>query len=87
MVRSRPMLAAEGDGFVVAPDGSRAGLVWEAEVDHPDITEVLAPDDLRWGVWAVGLSEPMRTKGEARAYLAALVPMLRPRWEEWTARR
>ena len=76
-----------GDAFVVAPDGSRAGLVWEAEVDDPYCTEALAPDESRWGVWAVGLRESMRTVEEARAYLAALLPMLRPRWEEWAGRR
>ena len=39
-----------GDAFVIAPDGSRAGLVWESEVDAPHFTEVLAPDDQLWGV-------------------------------------
>lgn len=38
-----------GDAFVVAPDGSRAGLVWESQVSDPFFNEVLAPDDDRWG--------------------------------------
>jgi hypothetical protein len=73
----------EGDGFVIAPDRSRAGLVWEAEVEVPYFNEVMAPDDERWGVWAVGLSMPLRTLDDARRYLAALLPELRPRWQQW----
>jgi hypothetical protein len=75
-----------GDGYVIAPDGSRAGLVWEAEVDHPYVIETLAPDARRWGVWSVGLPLPLTTREEAQAYLAALIPLLRPRWEAWKAR-
>src|SRR2546430_8350337 len=37
-----------GDAFVVAPDGSRAGLVWEVGEGEP--SEILKPDELRWGV-------------------------------------
>lgn len=74
---------AEGDAFVIAPDGSRAGLVWEAEAEAAYISEVMAPDDRRWGVWAVGLSLPLRSLDDARAYLAALLPELKPRWERW----
>src|SRR5437870_2993975 len=40
-----------GDGFVVAPDGSRAGLVWA--IGGRELEVVLPPDDLRWGVYAV----------------------------------
>lgn len=75
----------QGDGYVVAPDGSRAGLVWEAEVDAPYFQEVCAPEPIRWGVWAVGLRQPLRTLDDARAYLAALLPELRPRWEAWAS--
>jgi hypothetical protein len=74
-----------GDAFVVAPDGSRAGIVWEAECSESYFTEVLPPSDERWGVWAVGLPIPLRSKTDARTYLAALVPELRQRWTTWTA--
>ena len=39
----------DGDAFVVAPDGSRAGLVWEV-APEPYFQQVMAPDDERWGV-------------------------------------
>jgi hypothetical protein len=54
-----------GDAFVVAPDGSRAGIVWEAECNEPYFTEVLPPDPGRWGVWGVGLSVPLGSKEDA----------------------
>ncbi|HKY17180.1 MAG TPA: hypothetical protein VJM33_19795 [Microthrixaceae bacterium] len=72
-----------GDAFVVAPDDSRAGLVWESEVDEPYFGEVLPPTENRWGVWAVGTRLPMRTEDDATALLASLLPELRPRWEQW----
>lgn len=71
-----------GDAFIEAPDGSRAGLVWEANVD-PYFDQVLAPDERRWGVWSVGLPLPLTTLEQARNYLAELVPELRARWEAW----
>ncbi len=74
--------ATEGDAYVIAPDGSRAGLVWQSGC-APYFKEILAPDQSRWGVWAVGLAQSMTTRDEARDYLAALLPHLRPRWESW----
>ena len=72
-----------GDAFVVAPDDSRAGLVWESEVSDPYFSEVLAPTPDRWGVWAVGTSMPMRTEDDARAVLVSVLPELRLRWKRW----
>lgn len=71
-----------GDAFVVAPDGSRAGLVWET-ADDVYFAEVCAPTADRWGVWGVSQRLPMTTLSEAREYLAALVPELRARWQLW----
>jgi hypothetical protein len=76
-----------GDAFVVAPDGARAGLVWESEAQEPYFHEVLRPDSQRWGVWGVGLPLPLRNEEDARQYLWALLPELRPRWERWTGGR
>jgi hypothetical protein len=75
-----------GDAFVVAPDGARCGLVWEAEVEHAYFEQVLAPEEGRWGVWAVGLPLPLGTVEDARRYLKALLPDLKPRWESWSSR-
>jgi hypothetical protein len=76
-----------GDGFVVAPDDSRAGLVWESEVEAPYFNEVLPPDEARWGVWAVGSQSPLRAESDAREFLRSVLPDLRARWEAWKATR
>lgn len=72
-----------GDGFVIAPDGSRAGIVWESEADEYRIDEVLAPDSDRWGVWGVVVPLPLRKIEDATPFLAAVVPDLKARWKHW----
>lgn len=72
-----------GDAFVIAPDDSRAGLIWESEVPEPYFKQVLPPDDHRWGVWAVGIAQPLRSMSDAREFLATVLPELKPRWELW----
>ena len=47
----------EGDGFVIAPDGSRAGIAWA--VDSPDFYEILPPDPDRWGVYGMRFPQPV----------------------------
>ncbi len=69
-----------GDAFVVAPDGTRAGLVWETG-DGPRIQEVMPPKPGRWEVWAVWFSHSLRTRDDARLNLAEILPLLRPKWE------
>ena len=70
---------ADGDAYIIAPDGTRAGLVWQIG-DTPRVEMITAPDDSRWGVWAVWFTHPMRTRDDARRNLAELVPMLRHHW-------
>jgi hypothetical protein len=74
-----------GDGFVVAPDDSRAGLVWESEAIEPYFEEVIAPDAGRWGVWGVGSRLQLAHERDARPFLESLLPELRPRWDAWRA--
>jgi hypothetical protein len=71
-----------GDAFVVAPDGSRAGLVWEV-TDNPYFEEEYPFDSERWGVWAVGFPHPMRNRADARRNLASIVDRLREQWFRW----
>jgi hypothetical protein len=68
-----------GDAFVIGLDGRRAGLVWA--IGEVRVEPILAPDSQRWGVWAVWLPHPMRTRDDARRNLAALMPLLKPHWE------
>jgi hypothetical protein len=64
-----------GDAFVVAPDGSRAGIVWEA--GEGEISEIAAPEEGRWGVFAVWFRAPVRTVEDFTAELHAALPRLR----------
>ena len=71
-----------GDAFVVAPDGSRAGLVWE--VSPTEYIEEVRPFERdRWGVWAVSFPYPMVNRANARKNLVAVLPELKARWEQW----
>ncbi|MBV9487344.1 MAG: hypothetical protein JO246_14960 [Frankiaceae bacterium] len=72
----------DGDAFVVAPDGTRAGLVWEANCPYY-FEQVLPPDNSRWGVWAVGVPLPLGTVEHVAPYLTAILSDLRRRWEDW----
>lgn len=72
----------DGDAFVIAPDGSRAGLVWEMS-DVVYVSQVMPPDAGRWGVWAVGFQFPMTSRDSARKNLANIMPELKARWGAW----
>src|SRR5215471_20798225 len=69
-----------GDAFVIAPDGSRGGVVWEVSPTR-HIEEVCAFDSDRWGVWAIAFPYPMQNRDNARKNLAAVLPDLKRRWE------
>lgn len=71
-----------GDAFVVAPDDSRAGLVWSVGKSER-VVEVAPPDDRRLGVWELDLPRPMSSLENARENLAVVVSRLRPQWERW----
>ena len=71
-----------GDAFVIAPDGSRAGIVWEFGTE-PLFQQVLPIERGRWGVWGVTFLEPMKDREAARKNLAAILPELKDHWREW----
>ena len=71
-----------GDAFVVAPDGSRAGLVWEVS-QEACFSEVCAEDADRWGVWAVNFPHEMNSRENARRNLEAVLPLLKEKWQAW----
>lgn len=75
-------VCGEGDAFVVAPDNSRAGLVWEIS-DKPYFQEICAPEAGRWGVWGVSFPNAMTSRQNVRKNLASILPQLKKRWEEW----
>lgn len=74
-----------GDAFAIAPDGSRAGLVWEI-CDPPYFQEVMPIEADRWGVWGVGFRLPMSSRENAHKNLESILPELKLRWTEWKSR-
>ena len=50
-----------GDAFVVAFDGSRAGIIWE--VGESKIEVSIPPND-RWGVFHVGFARRVHDEGD-----------------------
>ena len=72
----------ESDSFVAAPDNSPAGLGWEVSASGY-FEKVRDETDDRWGVWAVSFPFPMTSRQNARANLAAILPLLKPIWQEW----
>jgi len=75
-------LCQEGDAFVVAPDNSRAGLVWEV-ADKVSVTEISRFDPGRWGVWGVSFPHPMNSRENVRRNLELILPTLKEKWNEW----
>jgi hypothetical protein len=74
-----------GDGFLIAPDNSRCGLIYEVgPVAFYQISGNLKPN--RWGVWNVTVTNTMTTEEGKRKNLAELVGMLKREWESWKDR-
>ena len=63
-----------GDAYVVAPDGSRAGLVWD--VGGGKIDEICPPDESRWGVYQIWFKRPVRTTDDLVAAFRTVLPEL-----------
>jgi hypothetical protein len=71
-----------GDAFVIAPDGFRAGLVWEV-LESAYFQEVRPPEPERWGVWGVSFPFTMDSRENAQRNLEFILPHLKEKWQEW----
>lgn len=69
-----PKGCTSGDGFVVAPDGGRAGIAWE--VGAFSVLEVLPPSEQSWGVYNVAFPHPVRDLADLVACFRAVLPDL-----------
>lgn len=72
----------EGDAFVIAPDSSRAGLVW-THSSEPRFVQLCAPSEDRWGVFEVAFPYEMTSRENVKLNLENIIPQLRPKWEQW----
>jgi hypothetical protein len=64
-----------GDAFVVAPNGSRAGIVWQVGTGEPSI--VCEPSEGRWGVYAFHFAAPITSEAELVEHLHSILPVLK----------
>ena len=73
-----------GDAYVVAPDNTRAGIVWS--VGDPSITCLDGPaaeSADRWAVYSLTLPRPVRSRSDLVTGLIGWLPELRRRFDEW----
>ena len=67
--------ATWGDAYVVAPDGSRAGIVWVIEGAVTEV--VLPPEPTRWGVYQFHFEPPVDSDADLVQRLHAILPRLK----------
>jgi len=70
----------EGDGFVVAPDGTRAGIIWD--LDGPEFAECSPPDSKRWGVYNVRFRRAVGGIEDLVYNFHAVLPLLKQRYRK-----
>lgn len=71
--------ASWGDAYVVAPDGSRAGIVWVTE--GPVTEVVIPPEPRRWGVYQFRFEQPVESDDDLIRNLHAILPRLKELYE------
>jgi hypothetical protein len=64
-----------GDGYIQAPDGSRAGLVWQVS-DKIEVKILEKPNLSRWGVYSVNFPKPIKTKDDLVFNFREVLPLL-----------
>lgn len=64
-----------GDAFVIAPDGTRAGIAWQVGDFSPQV--VSPPEKGRWGVYGLAYPAPIRTTADFVKMCHSFLPELR----------
>jgi hypothetical protein len=72
-----------GDAFVVAPDDTRAGIVWE--VGPAELRVLDQPDEERWGLYHIGFAREVRRRSDLVEQLEPWLPELQRLHREWLA--
>jgi len=65
-----------GDGFVQAPDGSRAGVIREIEKE-PSLSVCIEPEEDRWGVYNVGFVKPIKIMDDLLFNFRTVLPLIK----------
>jgi hypothetical protein len=69
----------EGDGFIIAPDGSRAGVAWA--IDTPDFYMIMPPDEGRWGVYGVCFPKTVSSRDDLIMNFRAVLPLFKRQYD------
>lgn len=79
-----------GDAYLIAPNGARAGILWDVGVGSPHMSG--APDDDRWGICQLFFAHPIQSEAELVQNFHALLPEIKalydavcqkhPKWKE-----
>jgi hypothetical protein len=64
-----------GDAYVVAPNGSRAGIVWQVGNGDPSVE--IEPSEGRWGVYRFYFDVPITSETELVTRLHSILPDLK----------
>ena len=67
--------ASWGDAFVIAPNGSRAGIVWQ--VGSGAASLLVEPSEGRWGVYSFWFADPISTEQQLIDNLHVILPALK----------
>jgi hypothetical protein len=79
-VITEPSEAEWGDAFVIAPNGSRAGIVWQLGEGAPTVVE--GPSEWSWGVYGFCFKGPIENDLDLVAHLHAVLPKLKEHFRE-----
>ena len=71
-----PKGCAEGDGYVEAPDGSRAGLDWVVR-SRIRVRRVFPPDKRQWGIYEASFPEPVRNVQDLARFFRRVLPRMK----------
>lgn len=77
-----PRGCTDGDGFVQAPDGSRAGLVFDYKKNSRIKVRVIDTQNYGWGLYQVYFPKPIRTVSDLRDCIADVLPALQKRYKQ-----
>jgi hypothetical protein len=64
-----------GDAFVVAPNGSRAGIVWQIGKGEP--SAICEPGEGRWGVYGFHFEGPIATEAQLVEHLHSILAVIK----------
>lgn len=78
-----PKGCTDGDGFVQAPDGSRAGLVWDYKKNSKVKTRIIDTSNHGWGLYHIYFPKPVRTLKDLCECFADVLPALQARYKRY----